>query len=178
MNDRLRKWRKIFLSALILVVIYSNCAIIINHLTYRAVKRAYFPLHYYLYDLFITFPVFTSFGTINQAMILRGQKADSDGEWIDLDVKKYFPFRMGERHARMFARKYADNYGPEGQAHGWEFMMRKIRERYNRAHPEEPIARVSIGLVTWPRSEEGYWAEQKESKVNLEYLYTEPQNVS
>jgi len=169
--------RDAVLSILALVVIYSNGAIVLNHVLYLSFEKEPFPLHAGLYDLFITFPVFTTYEMHNREMILRGEKKDMPGEWVDLDVGDYFPFRRGEQHQRMFARKHTYNYGVKGQQRAWKRVIRKIRERYNRTHPDEPIGRVSMEVATWPRSKEGYWAEKKEGKIEIGNLYTEPERA-
>lgn len=165
--------KRSFLSVIALVFIYSNCAILFNHLAAHLFLPTRLPLNRHLNDLFITFPVFPTYGKRNWEVMLLGKKAKVREEWTNLDAEDYFPFRRGEASQRMIGGKFADTRGKEGQIEAWKFLSRKIRERYNREHPDAPIEKIVIRQLVWPRSKKGFYALKNHDQMEVFELFRE-----
>lgn len=160
--------QKGLLSTIALIYIYGNCAVLLNFLFAVILGRQLplFPVHYQLFDFFITFPVFTSYETVNTGFQIRGHLEGRDAEeWIDLKIEEYFPFPRGEVQARLYTGKFADNKGEDAQREARKFLARKIRERHNRNNPSQRIDRIKIEVEFWPRSKEGFFAEKRNNQV-------------
>jgi hypothetical protein len=86
--------------------------------------------------------------------------ANGEHYWKELPSQDYFPFARGNAQSRIWAnRQY---YASDSNVHweAWQFMGRRIMERYNELHPSDPITKVGFQSLRWPRSPEGFYAKQ------------------
>jgi hypothetical protein len=160
---------------LIVVVVYSNVAVMLNYPLSQITPRLSLPSNRHLDQLFILFGVFFSYETMNRDVEIYGITAATasspEGEIIKLDTADYFPFSSGEFQSRSMVARHAYLYGEAGQRDAWESLAAKIRGRYNRSNPATPIERVVIVLVNWPRSLQGY--ETLKTNETLNILFAE-----
>lgn len=165
--------RKVALSFLIVLVIYSNSAVILA----RSPLAFKLPIPQITADLFDVFSVFAYYETINRDFVIQGLKAGASPEdekaWINLEVvDRYFPHSLGEQQMRLFLSKHYAQ-GSEFHQAAYKALAAKIRERYNREHPEAQVEKVAIGYVFWPRSQKGYRALKLPDTVQQQLLFVE-----
>lgn len=156
----MRRLQRFLANLLILVFLYSNAAIILNFsLTFIAPGLS-LPLPSQLDNLFMLYGMFGEFDTTNHEIEIYGITPSSPswprGEIIKLDADDYFPFTRAERLWRICLPQYG--YWQDGAFQGEAFaaLSAKIRERYNRLNPTEPLEKVVLVAVEWERSLEGY----------------------
>jgi hypothetical protein len=171
--------RYVLLSALAGVVLYGNAAVLLNHACGELALRCGLPTGFLLAGVFNVFPVFSRYEYFNTEVVLLGLpqargNGDAPAAWIALDVHEYFPYRLGEQHARVLAATHRRNFGAQGQQLAWAFLTRTIRERYNRRHPDQLLAKVRIRVLTWPRGRGGYWELKTPHLTTVSDLYTGP----
>jgi len=175
----MKNLKKLFLHLLIITVLYSNIAVISNHVSIKFQMGNVLPLQFFLYDLFNTFGVFESYSTDSRQMLLLGLDKDRDmlkDDWRDLFIDDYFPFPKGEQRQRFSAVRFNVLHGEGGELFARKFLARKVRERYNRLNPERPIERVMLGVAIWPRSLKGFNAARTEESTKYFRIYAEGQS--
>jgi hypothetical protein len=153
----LHRW---LLSAVALAVIYVNLAVIFHPGATRR-KHPALPLHPALYDAFLIFGVFSYYETNNHEMQLWGDTGKTNvgiGGWKLLDAHEHFPFTRGERDGRIWASRHYRALPRSEHLAVWQRTGLQILQRHNRLHPDEPILRLGIQNVSWPRSPEGFYA--------------------
>jgi hypothetical protein len=127
-------------------------------------------------DLFDMYSVFAYYETINRETVIQGlpRGASPDGdEWIDLNiVDEYCPHYQGEQHMRIYLSKHYMQ-GSEFHKNAYKAFAAKIRNKYNREHPDKPIQKIAVGFLTWPRSTEGYWKLKQPETELFQLLYME-----
>lgn len=158
---------------LILVVLYSNAAIIFNYPLSFVSPWLSLPLPGQLEDLFSFYGVFGYYETTNQDVELYGITPQTpswpDGEIVKLDVADYFPFSHEEMLSRSLVARHGYLQGEAGQREALQALAAKIRSRYNRLHPQAPLERIVIVLVEWQRSLEGYGALKHNEDLTIVY---------
>ncbi|HEY9886608.1 MAG TPA: hypothetical protein V6C96_05030, partial [Vampirovibrionales bacterium] len=98
-------WKKLFLSLLILTVIYSNLWVILKRSPY---KTSLLPITRQTADLFDMFGVFAYYEEINREIVIKGLNEKDD--WVDLQIiDRYFPFTRGARQTRLYFSKHYFN---------------------------------------------------------------------
>lgn len=177
MTGALGRARYVFLSALAGVILYCNVALLANQVCAGLTLACRLPIGFLIGGLFNVFPVFRSYATENTEMLVlglpRGADANDEEQWRALDVNEYFPYRLGEQHARILAN--AHRYvGSDRQQEAWDFVGGKIRDRYNRSHPDAPLEKIRMRTLHWPRSTDGYYARKQVLSTTITDLYTGP----
>jgi hypothetical protein len=117
-----------------------------------------FSLPKLLFYFFYAGGVFNAVATFNLDYAFyglpRGTKEGSP--WVEIsDVKKFFPYPLGETYLRL-DMEWHKLLGEKTAEAAFDSLAAKIRERYNREHPNQPLSKVAIYMVWWPRSEKGY----------------------
>jgi hypothetical protein len=167
---------KFFIANLvILTVIYANTAVLANYALTMVWPNAALPIPKGLYDLFNLFGVFSYYEQTNRDVEIFGITAPSgkypEGQVIKLSVTDYFPFSRGEIDTRINVYRHGYLFGPAGEQEAKQLLATKIKARYNRAHPDEPIEKLVVASLQWPRSFESY--EQLKAQEDLQILYYE-----
>ncbi|WP_040548543.1 hypothetical protein [Pedosphaera parvula] len=152
----------VILSLLVVGILYANLSVIFNS-SIQSFRIPIFPLPESAQDPFQIFGVFSYYETNNSQLTIWGQATNPEtGEfyWKQLPSDDYFPFARGDQNSRMWAnRQYRL---PDHQKHNdaWQFMGRRIKDRYNQLHPKDCLAKVGLQSLTWPRSADGFYAQQ------------------
>jgi len=163
---------KLILSTIAIIVIYTNLAIIINYSPIQY-KFPTFRLAHFLYSNFDVF----SIGSKNNkecviwALIKNVRKSESDGQWIQLDIEIFLPYKRGEIFRRMQCVAQFNSGGRRARYEARKFYAKKIREKYNREHPDQRIVKVAIGVAKWPKSRRGYTVIEKSDRIEHETIY-------
>jgi len=178
---RTRVWRWIG-TAIVLAVVFTNGAVLANDLLRAMAVRFRFEMPFLLGGLFNVGGVFGTYGSENSELVLLGLPSDAidrtqESNWIVLDKDAYFP--TGSFAEQLNHIVVSVNPLP---AYTWrradapEVVTRKIRDRYNRQHPDRPIKKVRIREFRWPRSKDGYWALKRPETTTVRDLYTGPRS--
>ena len=130
------------------------------------------PLSPIFYDVFIVHGIFSYYINHNQEVVLWGQsKPDpqkgGQPQWIILRTEDYFPFKHGEQLSRIWLNRQYRILGPNGQGASWKALVKKIRGKYNREHPDFPIEKVAIQGAVWPRNTKGYYASKSNQNTQV-----------
>jgi len=80
------------------------------------------------------------------------------GAWVSLRREEHFPMRDAMALLHLLAPHHLDMLGREAQQAVWRRYAEQIRSRHNRRHPDQPIARVRLGVEVFPQSPAGYRA--------------------
>jgi hypothetical protein len=157
-----RNWPRALLSLAALAILYANLSVIISYPLHELRSRPP-PFEPVFRDVFLIFGVFSYYETSNTELTIWGfaTKPVSGGRyWKELPANDYFPFDRGNEQSRLWANRQYNEPERRGHWEAWQFMGRRIMERYNREHPGEGITKVGFRSLTWPRSAKGFYAEQ------------------
>lgn len=112
-------------------------------------------------EFYRMFGLFAHYSKWNFAFEAEGRVATADqSRWISLDLYEYFPAGQGAANRRL---KLPSRTATEKTA-DFRRIMQVIKQRYNNTHPAEPIDRVRIQSVYWPKSIQGYMHRHNERK--------------
>ena len=101
------------------------------------------------YDLFKMNHMFEAALPQNYDVRILGQ-VEEDADWIDLDTEKHISPIRGRRLVKLLGSRHKNTFGLDTVPLAQEFVARRMGERYNREHPEQPLQRVKFELVAWP----------------------------
>lgn len=157
-----------------LTVIYGNLAMLLN----QSPLKTRLPAAPFSMDMFNIAGVFSYYETINRQVFIEGRvspKAEcaKAGQWIQLEAKTFLPFSRGEQEMRLWVSRQYNEGGPIAQQKGFRQLARKIRNRHNRIHPQCPLTAVSFGVLTWPRSPQGFETLKTQTRVKRQTWYAE-----
>jgi len=156
------------LSALAVAVLLANVSTMLRG--YDGVPdRASQPLRSYVYDAFMVYHLFTGFSPTNSEAEVFGHRPETG--WVPIEMEGVLPFRRGQATLRLRAwhHEHLDD-----ATDARRFLAAKIRQRYNRLHPEAPVAAVAFGLWRWPSSAEGYYARKTVRASRFQPWFAEP----
>lgn len=94
------------------------------------------------------------------------RSGEVDG-WFEINPYDFFPQTLGEANRRL--NLYSYHGQTERKARTYGVMADRIKLHHNRAHPDEPIDRVQLYLVEWPKSSDGYMAQYDSRKWKVLY---------
>jgi hypothetical protein len=163
--------QRFLLSFLGLAVIYANLSVIFNS-PLQSIRIRALPLSTAGHNAFLIFGVFSYFETNNEELTVWGLATDAGNNkaaWKQLPTWEYLPFCRGNQDSRLWASRQYNSPNREGHQQAWQFMGRRIMERYNALHPNDPIQRVGFQYVGWPRSEDGFYALQDSDTTNRQF---------
>ena len=134
-----------------------------------------------LRDVFLLPGMFNSYSTSNLEPFIGGLRTDAGyegdrGQWVRLAVAEHLPHRLGVNFTRLFAMHHRDRWGKRGQQRAWELLAERIRERHHRVHPARPIGRVRFGVLSWPKSPDGYRARKTSKAIKVTTYYADPED--
>lgn len=167
---------RVVISVISGVFLYANISILANQVFAHIHGRYLFFVPAPMFDLFITFPVFSSVEQSNRELIVEGRRTgltEETPQWVELPVDEYFPFRLGETLARINLSKFLDYFGEPGLEEAYLFLILKIRERYNHDHPNELIDILRFSVDEWPRSYKDFYSEKTPEQTQRHILVTE-----
>lgn len=171
----MKRFQWLLANLLILIVVYSNAAIILNFSLAAVTPELSVPLPTVLDELFSLTGTKAPYGTTNHEIELYGITPSTPsrprGEVVKLDAADYFPFSRSETLMRSWAYQLSTSQDEAGQTESYAALAAKIRARYNRLHPTAPVERIVIVQVEWERSLEGY--ETLKSNEDLTILYAD-----
>jgi uncharacterized protein YyaL (SSP411 family) len=52
-------------------------------------------------------------------------------------------------------------------------LLIKIKDKYNREHPQNPIDKVAIYMLWWPWSEDGFYANKQPASTQWQLMAEE-----
>jgi hypothetical protein len=157
-----KKWPRAFLSLAALAFLYANVSVIISYPLQELHSRPP-PVEPAFRDAFLIFGVFSYYETSNTELTIWGYATNPLSGmryWKELPTNDYFPFDRGNQQSRLWANRQYNEPERRGHWGAWQFMGRRILERYNREHPNDGITKVGIRSLTWPRSPKGFYAEE------------------
>ncbi len=95
---------------------------------------------------------------IDYAIYGRRANADPRQPWEDLNfLKSCFPYDChGEIYSRM-ELPWHQLIGQETHSKAMSDLAIKIKNKYNREHPRDPVDKLAIYMLWWPRSEAGFY---------------------
>lgn len=155
------------LSALALAVLAANAFAMLRGYE-GAPDRASEPVRSYVYDAFMLYHLFTGYTKQNRQAQVFGHR-DETG-WTPIDVDHLLPFRPG--HATLRLRTWHHEH-LEDPTPARSFLAAKLRERFNRAHPSEPVDAVAFGVFSWPASPEGYYTHRNDPRARFQPWFAE-----
>jgi len=172
--------KKIFLSLLIIAVIYTNLWVLFMRTPYGK-SFGFLPMNTSLGDLFDTFAVFSYYETFNRDFSIKGFPEsqlnhlddDPDDDWVDLKIiDEYFPYNFGEQQMRMYLTRHY-GHGTTFHQSACKQLAKKIRLRYNRENPNNEVVKVVIGMEFWPRSLKSYREMKRPDTLGYQVLCVE-----
>ena len=165
---RARPVQRLLLSALAIAVVAANAFAMLRGYE-GAPDRASQPIRSYVYDSFMLYHLFTGFTKLNRQAQVFGHRPETG--WTPIDVDDLLPFRPG--HATLRLRTWHHEHtGDPTPARS--FLAAKLRERFNRSHPSEPVGAVAFGVFSWPSSSEGYYAHREDPSARFQPWFAEP----
>jgi hypothetical protein len=171
----MKRFKWFFANLLILVVVYSNAALILNFSLASVAPGLSLPLPSPLVGLFFLFDTRAPYETTNLDIELYGitpsTPSSLEGEIVKLNTADYFPFPRGEMLVRSMVARHSNTQDDAGQREAFAALAAKIRGRYNRLNPTTPLEKIVFVMVRWERSLEGY--ETLKSNEDLTILYAE-----
>lgn len=133
---------------------------------------------YAVHELFLLPGMFSGYGTNNIDLIIKGRLADSSlpesERWIHIYRKEHLPRKLNTEYTRMWISHEKGMIGKRAQKKGWRHMARKIRERHNRLHPDQPIDGVLLGVQAWPQQPRSYRAGKTVEQTRFHTWYKDP----
>lgn len=142
------RWKRWGASAFAIVLVYANISVILWGIGVPV------PVLPATHDGFMLFGVFHTYEDINRETILEGR--DASGAWLPLEIREHVPYELPERNRRLNAARVAGPLSFQSSSESHAFLLRKIRERHNRLHPDQPVDAVRIVMLTWPRHEDQF----------------------
>jgi hypothetical protein len=165
---------KIPATLFIAFIIYANLATMLTPVSRRHGPVPSLRIEATIKDFFWVFGVFSYYETFNRDVLIEGRTTElRDGRLyyksVPIDHSPFFPFKRGEQHTRLWAERSIGSLPTMPHADAQRFMAQRIRERYNRDHPAQPIDKIRIVHLTWPRSRQGYYVEKKPDAIQRTY---------
>jgi hypothetical protein len=126
-----------------------------------------------LAEPFYLFGMFHSYEPDARELIVRGFDART-GVLRTLDAAEFFPGSVPDRQIwAQGQRELGELILDEEQRREQLRLLRRIRERHNRLHPDHRVTRVQVGHLSWPRSPQGHEAERARGAETFELWYGE-----
>ncbi len=128
-----------------------------------------------LFCFFYAGGVFNAAATFNldYAIYALPSGAKAGAAWVDIDcVRQCFPYPLGETFLR-FDLAWHKLLGDESYTAALKNLVVKIREKYNREHPDRTVQKVAIYMRWWPRSEKSYYELRNPSYTHWLLLTSE-----
>jgi len=173
----MHKAQKIVLSLFIILIVYSNTAVLLKKTLNEFGITT--PLHKVIYDSFIMFGMFSFYTERGKEISIWGLSEPSISpafktkpRWMMLRTGDFFPFKRGEI-SRAWVNKHWRSLGKAAQTTAWKDLALKIRNRHNRLHPESRISKVSIGAQIFPQGDRWFREYKDERSVVYSNWYTE-----
>lgn len=160
------KCKNVAFDVLGLLLVYANLAIIFHPRAMRYAGSG-LPVPDSAYNSLLVFGVFSYFETNNSEMTIWGIARNPENKntyWKQLPTDDYFPFGRGEQNSRLWASHHYRDSGKQGHWEAWKSVGRKILEKHNREHPSDPVEKVAFQSLSWPRSPEGFYANENRSR--------------
>ena len=136
----------------LLAILRITIAVAVVYLNFAVLLRTFHvpaPAPLVLYDLFKMNHMFEGAPSENYDVRVLGQ-IEGREEWIDLHAEKTVSPLRGRRLIKLLASRHSNTFGPDAAAQAQGFLADKLRQKYNREHPESPIVRMKFELVAWP----------------------------
>ena len=166
---RLTLGARLLPAALALVLVYLNLAALFTSCGIRIELARPWYLHR-PFQIFTLFSYYTSTNYGFEAVARVAGSGDSaDGErWIPIDLYAYFPQVTGEANRRIYQDSFL--HDPARQRKGQAYVLERIKALHNRNHPDLPIDRIRMYLLSWPKHTTGYKGhyDQRERRLMLE----------
>jgi hypothetical protein len=108
---------------------------------------------------------------IEYALYGRHLGADPTQPWEDLNfLKNCFPYDCrGEIYTRM-EFPWHSVLGPAAHATAMNNLLVKIKNKYNREHPQNPLDKIAIYMLWWPWSEDGFYKLKQPDTTHWQLL--------
>jgi hypothetical protein len=164
-------WRRLLLSIVAMALLYANLSVIFSYPLEEFHVRP-LPFESSCHDAFLIFGVFSYYETSNYELTIWGYATNFvEGKqyWKELPVKDYFPFAFGNSQTRLWASRQYSAPDPRDHSKAWRFMGKRILERYNRQHPTVPLTKIGFRYLTWPRSSDGFYAEESNATSSRQF---------
>jgi hypothetical protein len=111
---------------------------------------------------------------IEYAIFGRRVGKDPKQPWEDLGfVKSCFPYDCGGEIYTRMELPWHQIIGKETYTKAMSNMVIKIKNKYNREHLEDPVEKIAIYLVWWPRSEAGFYDLKRADNTSWRLLAEE-----
>jgi len=164
------------MGALAVLLVYGNLAVALQP---PQLGVAPLPRPRWLFDAFLLPGMFSGYTTTNLDFHLTGLRDDRGregdrGRWIVLELGEHFPQRLGITFTQLYAPHHREVLGAAGQRAAWASLARKIRQRHNRLHPDQPVVRVRIATLEWPIHPSGYRGGKRADTMRLRSWFEEP----
>jgi hypothetical protein len=141
-----------------------------------AIGKVRFTLPTLLFVFFNGGGVFNSVPDNNIEYAIYGRRVGADPKlpWEDLHcVKQCLPYDCrGEVYVRMLM-SWHQLLGEGASEKAMSDLLIKIKKRYNIDHPYEPVDKVALYLVWWPRSEDDFYKLKSPEKTGFRLLAQE-----
>ena len=163
-------------TALAVWVIYGNLAILNSQYAKRFDWLPRFPVVELFVDVFYLFGMFHSFNPEARELAVQGLPLDApeDGEWVRLEPDEFFIGERGRQESYAVAYRQVGSLIPERIIRTERArVLRRVRTRHNRLHPDNPMKKVRIGGYSWPKSPDGWEAGRVVGQEQLSIWYTE-----
>jgi len=132
------------------------------------------PRTWYVKHLFRMFRVFSRttervYGYEARARLARALGDDGPEVWIELDPYAFFPQAGGEPNRRLSLSNFPQRTAVERARRQTTYreMVQRMKALHTRWHPEQPIDRIQLFYLTWPKSEDGYRSHIDEAERRL-----------
>jgi hypothetical protein len=108
---------------------------------------------------------------IEYALYGRHMGADPTQPWEDLSfIKNCFPYDCrGEIYTRM-EFPWHIVLGPTSYTTAMNNLLVKIKAKYNREHPQNPVDKIAMYMLWWPRSEDGFYRLKQPESTHWQLL--------
>lgn len=163
-----RRGRRIVATLVLVGLVYANVSSIIES------PRIPFhpPRTWYVKHLFRMFSLFSHTTKFVYGFEARARVAGTgpgEGEWILLNPYLFFPQGGGEPNRRMNLHSFPRGTPPrDARRHKtYQEMVARMKVLYARWHPDEPIDRIQLYYMSWPKSPDGYRARIAEAEKYL-----------
>lgn len=161
--------RRVPLSVLAALLVYFNVAALNAQFAANFPGIPALPVIDLLVDPFFLFGMFNGYERTASELTIQGLRGD---DWQALSAREFLPGPPAE-HAlwTQASRKLGELLPERVVLKERARFLERIQARHNRLHPERTVARVRIGILSWPKSSQDHETLRVPGQETFTLLY-------